>query len=679
MQQDQQQSDSVQEQVKTPGEGAAETPVMAQNAQAPAQGEAAQAAQPAPAETPVTAQDAQAPAQGEAAQGARPTPAETPVTAKSAAQAPAQGEAAQAAQPAPGEMPVTAQDAQAPAQGEAAPAAQSAPAKLTEVVRAKRAPGAQPGKRAAQGEKRAAKAAPAAQTKGGAKGQQKPTARTAAVPPRRSAGKKRYPAEKRAGSAPLNAPSRRRSRTARPARRQKKVGLWVAGILAVLMLSGSVTAIAWAAGQPTLAAGSEVLLNGQTLGIVADRSQVEQAMADLQTRRAQEYGMSVACADELTYRDVEAPQEYFAQSADIAAQLENRCVVQVLAQVVMVDGRQAVALRNAEEAQAALTRVMERFVDPAQARADMRFVQTVAVEEHAVGYADVLDVETAAGKLVMGDNLTKENWHEVQDGETLEGIAEMYNLSTSNLYQANPSLAGHEDLTGVEKINAVQPKSWLDVIYTVTTTQDATEKFATLQEKSDSMYTTQTKVKQEGQDGITRTTVQTTYCNGELSASEVLNSEVLQEKIDKVVLTGTKKKAATTTTTTATGSWTLPLKAGTYRISSRFGTRTLNGVTKTHKGVDLAASKGTKIYASRDGTVAFSGTATGYGLVVYINHAGNAQTRYGHCSKLLVKAGQSVKKGDVIALVGSTGVSTGPHCHFEVRINGNAVNPLTAK
>ena len=72
----------------------------------------------------------------------------------------------------------------------------------------------------------------------------------------------------------------------------------------------------------------------------------------------------------------------------------------------------------------------------------------------------------------------------------------------------------------------------------------------------------------------------------------------------------------------------------------------------------------------------YSGSASGYGLVIYLDHGGGVQTRYGHCSTLLVKSGARVQAGQLIALVGNTGRSTGPHCHFEVRINGNAVDPL---
>ena len=106
-------------------------------------------------------------------------------------------------------------------------------------------------------------------------------------------------------------------------------------------------------------------------------------------------------------------------------------------------------------------------------------------------------------------------------------------------------------------------------------------------------------------------------------------------------------------------------------ITSRFGNRSLGN----HKGLDIAANTGTDILACGKGTVTFSGWQEGYGNVIYISHGNGIETRYGHCSKLYSINGQNVEAGDVIAAVGSTGRSTGPHLHFEIRINGEAVNP----
>lgn len=118
--------------------------------------------------------------------------------------------------------------------------------------------------------------------------------------------------------------------------------------------------------------------------------------------------------------------------------------------------------------------------------------------------------------------------------------------------------------------------------------------------------------------------------------------------------------------------------AGGGRISSGFGAR-LSPFTKErsyHYGVDIAGPYGTPILAVADGTVSYAGWRNGYGWFLIINHANGYQTAYGHNSKLLVSSGQKVKRGEKIALIGNTGRTTGIHCHFEVRINGDHKNPM---
>lgn len=120
-------------------------------------------------------------------------------------------------------------------------------------------------------------------------------------------------------------------------------------------------------------------------------------------------------------------------------------------------------------------------------------------------------------------------------------------------------------------------------------------------------------------------------------------------------------------------------------VSSLYGLRhhPVLGFTKFHHGIDIAAPQGAFIYAVQDGIVTKSGQRGGYGLAVTIDHyypdipaIPRLQTTYGHCSYLYAKAGQHVRRGEIIALVGSTGLSTGPHVHFEVTYKNSPVDPI---
>ncbi|WP_239615901.1 murein hydrolase activator EnvC family protein [Cohnella mopanensis] len=125
------------------------------------------------------------------------------------------------------------------------------------------------------------------------------------------------------------------------------------------------------------------------------------------------------------------------------------------------------------------------------------------------------------------------------------------------------------------------------------------------------------------------------------------------------------------------GKLGMPLKAE-YRMSSPFGYRIhpITGKKKLHAGMDMAAPKGTQVYAAETGVVTVAQTVSGYGNCIIIDHGGGLLTLYGHLSAIQVKTGETVKRGEKIGLVGSTGQSTGNHLHFEVRKNGDPVDPV---
>jgi murein DD-endopeptidase MepM/ murein hydrolase activator NlpD len=113
-------------------------------------------------------------------------------------------------------------------------------------------------------------------------------------------------------------------------------------------------------------------------------------------------------------------------------------------------------------------------------------------------------------------------------------------------------------------------------------------------------------------------------------------------------------------------------------LTSSFGMRNhpVLGGRRQHQGIDLAAPSGTPVYATADGIVGRADWYSSYGLFISLNHGASMETRYAHLSRLAVAAGDNVKKGDLIGYVGSTGRSTGPHLHYEVRVEGLAVNPI---
>lgn len=129
-------------------------------------------------------------------------------------------------------------------------------------------------------------------------------------------------------------------------------------------------------------------------------------------------------------------------------------------------------------------------------------------------------------------------------------------------------------------------------------------------------------------------------------------------------------------TVVGTGQFSWPVPSCTY-LTSRFGLRVhpITGVTKSHTGIDIGAESGATIVAADGGTVVLAGVNSGYGNCVMIDHGNGYKTLYAHMSSIAVSNGQAVSKGDTVGYVGSTGLSTGPHCHYEVWKDGSRIDP----
>lgn len=189
--------------------------------------------------------------------------------------------------------------------------------------------------------------------------------------------------------------------------------------------------------------------------------------------------------------------------------------------------------------------------------------------------------------------------------------------------------------------------------------------YETEQRTDETQYEGEVSVVQEGGTGAKYVKYYSIRINGTEKEKKVISEEVLRQPVKRIEIVGTKERPSPF----GTGEFAQPV-SGT--LTSDFGERW----GRNHAGIDVGASVGTPIYAADNGTVVYSQyNDGGYGNLVQIDHGNGFVTYYGHCSELLVKVGDVVAKGDLIALVGNTGRSTGPHLHFEVRRNGEPQNP----
>ena len=185
-----------------------------------------------------------------------------------------------------------------------------------------------------------------------------------------------------------------------------------------------------------------------------------------------------------------------------------------------------------------------------------------------------------------------------------------------------------------------------------------------------SMYVGETRTITQGVEGQEEVNATVTYVNGQETERTVNSTTTLQEPTTTVKAVGTKEKPRTA----SSGSYQWPIYG---RITSYFGGRYIFGSYSYHSGIDISASYGAAVCAADGGTVTYAGYRGSYGNLVVTPHDNGTQTYYGHNSSLTVSVGDKVYKGQQIARAGSTGRSTGVHCHFEIRVNGTSVNPLS--
>lgn len=336
---------------------------------------------------------------------------------------------------------------------------------------------------------------------------------------------------------------------------------------------------------------------------------------------------------------------------------------------------------------------------------DLAVTSMLAVVNHELtsGYGDdaaiTPDIQLRAKLVTSGKLMTKGELHDsiasvsdqmtdavrvsidgadsicVKDMETAESSIQLVidtlgeengNSSIVELIGYSETLAPECDIITAEEASEHFISEDMLTVYTEVI-EETTEKYIPIptEYEDETLYEGVKVTTSNGTNGTTKVLTTNSYVNGELTGTMV-EKEVIDPGTPASVAIGTKPRPAGI----GTGTFIMPAKG---RISSPFGTRW----GRTHKGIDIASQAGTPVYASDDGIVSSSGYQSSFGNLVTIDHGNGFETYYAHNSELLVSEGEPVKKGQMIAKVGSTGRSTGPHCHFEIRYNGVPQNPMS--
>lgn len=411
----------------------------------------------------------------------------------------------------------------------------------------------------------------------------------------------------------------------------EKYRVMVAGVGALLVLGGASIVIVShvQADKPWL----QVYQDGKYIGLVPDKSNITATMH------------RIADGYHIHYRTVPIHTK-----VSSSYNWKRVASFPTSAAEIQVDNTAVLDTTSVAAAQNILENVKQSLsAHPAHAKqVSNAFVGNVRVTEVTVGVSDVVKPQ-AATQLLLHPTLHNLSGRSSQPSLHTVSDAQSFGRSSS-------------------QAQAPADKPMLSVQSTASVTKTVNVKYSVKYVKDNYLATGVAKVVHKGHDGRARERISETFLNGKLVSSKVVNKTIVQKPTTEVVHRGVNSGVAT-------GKWVWPTNG--YTITSPFGWRILFGRREFHPGIDIGVPTGTPIYATNDGTVISAGWNNGgYGNWVEIDNGHGITTVFGHMSKVVAHDGERVAKGQIIGYSGQTGEATGPHLHYEVRVNGTAVPPM---
>lgn len=409
----------------------------------------------------------------------------------------------------------------------------------------------------------------------------------------------------------------------------------------------------------------EYSYNGKVLGKVRHHEDVYSVLELISSELSREYDAEIAIdpSKDIEFKRVFNLSANVDSAEDVLTKLTYMRDMSVKAYAMYVGGKRVAVFNNKAAAKKVVDSV-ERLYLQENDRVKyekIEFAEKISYKWVDASLGDIMRGDEAFNKIMTGGE--KRVNHYVVRGDTLDSIAEEYAVSIKKIKKFNPE-ANPEQLTVGERIVVPVTVPLLTLQTIEIANYDETLPYAVEYKESNAIFKGERKVHRAGVSGVRKVTAKIVRHNGEEIAKMELDAKTASLPISEIVYVGTKPKPSTF----GSGSFSWPVNG---RRTSGFGRRW----GRMHNGIDLAAPVGTPIRAADGGTVVQAGYHSTYGYVVKINHGNGFESIYAHCSKLLVGQGTRVYKGQVIANVGNTGRSTGPHCHYEIQKGGNPVNP----
>lgn len=414
----------------------------------------------------------------------------------------------------------------------------------------------------------------------------------------------------------------------------------------------------------------EMCLGDQTIAVVADKSEALKMWEEFIHSQEDRLGREVIADNQPVFKRVSRKNANPVSGEELKQKMLAGVSLKTEAYTLKVNGEPLLTLLEQEKLENLLVEYKERFIPEQEEEIkiiSVGFKEDVEIVQELAEIKSLDTEETAREKLYSLK--VPDTVHVIQKGDNFWDVAIKYNTTVSELLQLNPE-AVPEKLMPEQEILIKPGEPQLSVLVTLETTVMDAIPAPTKYIDDSSLLSNDRRVVEEGAPGEKEVTYKIVFENGYESTMEVLSETVIKEPVERVVKRGTR-------TFLARGVGRNYGVVSASRVTSNYGWR-IHPIYKTkrfHEGIDLAAPVGRSVHAYTSGTVTFAGRTGALGLAVYINHGNGLETRYGHLSKIYVKKGQKVSTGDKIGAVGNSGLSTGPHLHFEVRKNGKSQNP----
>ncbi len=411
----------------------------------------------------------------------------------------------------------------------------------------------------------------------------------------------------------------------------------------------------------------EYSYNGRALGIVEEQKDVLGILSLVSEELSHEYGSNISIDPEtdITFKPVVSIGKEIDDADTVLKRFTYMGDIQAQAYAITVDGEMISIVESKKIAEEVLDAIKNIYVKKTTANRryeDVSFKEDVQIVEYSTTLAKISSKNATIKKIKSGKQ--QESTYTVKSGDTLYGICEKLGVTFKELKAMNPKVTEDTVLHIGDKFVTQEEVPLITVVTTEVSTFAEKVKYETEYKESSSYYKGEQVVQRSGENGKAKITARLVKENGKTVSREDLEKEIIKKPVNKIVIKGTKKVPPKK----GTGVLQRPVNVGVYAgYGWRWG--------RMHYGIDYAASTGTPIHAADGGTVVAAGWSGAYGYRITIDHGGNMKTLYAHCSAMYVSVGQQVYKGQTIAAVGSTGRSTGPHCHFEVFKNGVNVNP----